>query len=135
MVDFDPGATALTIVDLDTATANEGLAIEPFRNFAAGVIKTVGTGAITAFQIVVGTDGDLAGTVIVVAHALGTAPDAVGDTIWLEVNAEDCREVLATATHVGVRLTLATATDECIVFFERANPFHPRDALTADAIA
>lgn len=135
MADFDPDATAATIVDLDPATAAEGVPIENYRRFVAGLIHTVGTGSITEFAIIVGTDGDLTGATVVVTHALGSDPNAVGDTIWLECDAEQCREVLATSTHIGVRIVLGTATDECIVFFGRFEPVYPTDGLTADYVS
>jgi len=136
MTDFDPDATGGTIVDLDKATGGEGLPIENYRRFIAGLFRSVGTGSVTEFAIVADTDDDLATTpTVVVTHAIGSAPNAVGDTIWLECDAEDIKEVLAAATHVGVRINLVTATDECVVFFERADPYYPVRGLTADYIS
>ena len=136
MRDFDPDGTAATVVDLDPATGGEGLLIENFRHFVAGLFRSVGTGTVAEFSIIADTDDDMATTpTVVVQHALGSAPDAVGDTIWLECDVEQIREVLATATYVGVRIDLATATDECVVFFGRFEPAYPTRNLTADAIA
>jgi len=136
MTDFDPDATGATIVDLDRATGGEGLPIENFRRFIAGLFRSVGTGSVTSFAIVADTDDDLATTpTVVVQHAIGSAPNAVGDTIWLECDAEDIKEVLAGATHVGVRVNLVTATDECVVYFERADPYYPVRGLTTDYIS
>jgi len=136
MVDFDPDATGATIVDLDKATGGEGVTIAGYRHFLAGLFRSVGTGSVTAFEIVADTDDDMATTpTIVVSHAIGSAPNAVGDTIWLECDAEQIHEVLAGATHVGVRVNLVTATDECVIFFGRFNAFNPRRALTADYIS
>ncbi len=70
-----------------------------------------------------------------VTHALGSAPDAVGDHIFLECDVEQVYEVLSTATHVGVRIDLATATDECVVLFIAGDPVYPVTGLTADYIA
>ena len=135
MVDFDPDATTLTLVDLDPASTAECLPIAEFRRFCAGVMKSVGTGAIQAFQIIAATDADGSNATVVVQHGLTDTPDAVGDHVWLECDAAQIREVLPGATHVGVRVQLATATDECVVFFERADPFYPHAGLTADYVA
>lgn len=136
MVDFDPNGTAATLVDLDPASSSEGLPIATFRRFVAGLFRSVGTGTVAEFSIIADTDDDLATTpTVVVQHAIGSPPDAVGDTIWLECDAEQIQEVLPGATHVGVRIDLATATDECVVFFGRFDAYYPRRALTADYIA
>ena len=134
MVDFDPDVDTLAIVDLDPASSAEFLPLAQFRRFMAGLVRSVGTGAVDNFEIVAATDGDGTGATVVVAKTPTTA-NAVGDRVWLECSIEQVREVLATATHIGVRIELATATDECIVFFERAEPEFPRAALTADYIS
>lgn len=134
MVDFDPDATTLTIVDLDPTGSLELLPLQGFRRFMAGLFRSVGTGALTAFQIIAATDGDGAGATVVVAGAALTA-DAVNDRVWLECDIEQVREALPAATHIGVRAQLVTATDECVIFFERAEPEFPRAGLTADYIA
>jgi len=136
MVDFDPDATTLTLVDLDPTSADECLPIAEFRRFLVGVMKSVGTDAIEKVQIIAAANGDGGNAQVVVEKAFTTgAPGAVGDHVWLECDAAQCREVLPGATHVGVRVQLETATDECVVFFERAEPFYPRAGLTADYIA
>lgn len=136
LLDFDPNGTAPTLVDLDTATSGEGLTIAHFRSFVAGLFRSVGTGTVAEFAIIADTDDDMATTpTVVVTHAIGSAPDAVGDTIWLECDVEQIREVLSGATHVGVRIDLATATDECVVFFGRFEAMFPRRNLTADYIS
>lgn len=136
MLDFDPNATVPTLVDLDTATSSEGLTIAGYASFVAGLFRSVGTGSVASFDIIADIDDDMATTpTVVVTHALGSAPDAVGDTIWLECNAEQIREVLPAATHVGVRIDLATSTDECVIFFGRFRPTYATSGLTADFIA
>lgn len=135
MVDFDPNSAGLTLVDLDPRSNAECLEIAEFRRFLAGLFRSVGTGTVVEFQVIAATDADGTGATIVKEHALAVAPDLVGDTLWLEVDAAQIREVLPAATHVGVRVQLQTSTDECVVFFERAEPFYPRAELTADDIS
>lgn len=136
LVDYDID-DALNVVDLGQpqGAGNKCLEIALFRRFVAALFRSVGTGTVTKFQIIAATAADGTGATIVVEHAIGSAPDAVGDQIWLECDVEQVREVLATATHVGVRVQLATAGDEAVVFFERAEPVFPRAGLTADYIA
>lgn len=135
MVEYDVD-DALNIVDLGQpqGAGNSCLPIANFRRFIGGLFRSVGTGSVVAFQIIAATDAAGTGATIVVAHAIGSAPNAVGDTIWLECDVEQIREVLATATHVGLRVDLSTATDEAVFFFERADPMFPRAGLTADYI-
>ena len=134
MVDFDPDATTLTLVDLDPASNAECLPLLHFRRFMAGLFRSVGTGVLTAWQIIAATDADGGGATVVVAGAVLT-PDAVGDRVWLECDIEQVRLALPTATHIGVRVQYATATDEGVVFFERADPEFPRAGLTADYVS
>lgn len=124
--DFDPGAT--------TVTAVEWRAIKGYRRFLAGFMRTIGTGAVT-FDIAVATDSSGTGATQVVAHAVGSEPDALEDQLYLECDVEQMREVLATATHWSPRVSVATATDEGVVLTEEAEPTFPRSGLTADIVA
>jgi hypothetical protein len=138
MVDFDPDATAETIVTLNPAASEKCLSIASLgglQGVLAGLFRSVGTGAATSFRIFVADNA--AGTTNaanVVSHALGSAPDAVGDTLWLEASAEQIRAASATALYVGVKVTLATGTDECVIAFERL-PRQIGDNLTADYVS
>lgn len=136
LVDYDIDA-ALNVVDLGQpqGAGNKCLPIAPFRRYVAGLFRSVGVGSVSEFQIIAATAADGTGATIVVEHALGSAPDAVGDTIWLEATAEQVREVLPSATHVGLRVQLVTATDEAVIFFEELEPFHVGLNPTADFIA
>jgi hypothetical protein len=136
LVDYDID-NALNVADLGQpqGAGQKCLPIATFRQFIAGLFRSVGTGSVTKFEIIAATAADGAGATIVVSHAIGTAPDAVGDTIWLECDAEQIHEVLPTATHVGVRVQLATTTDEAVISFERAGAFYERTGLTADFIS
>jgi len=138
MVEYDSDG-ALNLVDLaqpQAGAATTCLPIANFRRFVGALFRSVGTGSVTAFSIVAATDAAGSGAVAVVSHAIGSAPDAVNDTIWLECDAEQIHEVLAGATHVGLQVDLVTATDECVFYFERSEPFFgPRAGLTADYIA
>lgn len=136
MVEYDQDG-ALNIVDLgqpQAAGATACLPIANFRRFAGGLIRTVGTGSVTAFSIIAATSAAGGGVTAVVSHAIGSAPNLINDTIWLECDVEQVKEVLAAATHVGLQVDLVTAGDECVFFFERAEPRWPVTGLTADFI-
>jgi hypothetical protein len=137
LIDYDIDAS-LNVVDLGMPQG-AGLKCVPLaahRRYLAGLFRSVGTGTVDAFNIFVCTAADGTGSpTSVVTHAIGSAPDAVGDTIWLEVDAEQCREVLSTAAFVGVRVDLATSTDECVVYFEELEPFFVGNLPTADFIS
>jgi hypothetical protein len=134
LVDFDPDSADPVVATL-VPGGDKGL---PFSDGIAGVlaglVRSVGTGNVDAFAIVVADDAAMTTNVTVVAsHAGPTTANAVGDTIWVEATAEQLRAASATAAYVGVRVELATSTDECIVYFERKLT-SARDGLTADVI-
>jgi hypothetical protein len=134
LLDFDPDATSATLVDLNRGATGTCVPLGLYRRFVVGVMHSVGTGAITLVEIIAATAVDGTGATVVTSKAATTA-DAVGDTVWIEADASQVKEVLATATHVGVRITLATATDECVVMLEQLEPIFEAAGLTADDIS
>lgn len=126
MHDFDPGATTVTEI--------EWRPIKEFHRFLAAFFRTIGTSAVT-FDIAVATDGSGTGVTQVVAHAVGSEPDAVGDQIYLECDAHQMRSALPGATHWTPRVSVATGTDEGVVLTEEHEPLFSRSGLTADIIA
>jgi len=123
---FDPDATSETEISW--------VAMRDFANFAATFARTVGTSAVT-FAINCATDSSGTGSVAVLAHAVGSEPDAIDDQIHLEVTHEQIREVLATATHVSAIVSVATGTDEGSIVYQRGGAKHIVDGLTADIVA
>jgi hypothetical protein len=139
-VEFDVTTTDATVADLGTPqagtdkllslTANGGL-----LRLAVKLLKTVGTGNTDGFEIIAATNAAGTGSpTVVVAHAAPTGQNAVGDYMVLEVDINQIREVLATATHVGVRLEPATNTDEFVIS-AIAEYAHKFPGLTADFIS
>ena len=135
MVDHDRDATTLQFARLGRSAAAACLPIRDFRRFVAGLFHSVGTGAVTKFQIVAATSASGAGVQIVKDHDIGSNPNAVGDTLWLEADAEQVREVLPEATHVGVRVTQGVATDEFVITFVQCDAFYEHGDLTQDHVA
>lgn len=142
MRENDPDTGSDAYVDLaEPAAGSPGsptapfLPIAQFRRFCAIYMTTVGTGGLTAFQLVAATDAAGTSATAVVSHAVGSNPNAVGDFLVLECNVEQVHEVLATATHIGVLVNLVTSTDEGACAFGRCEPQFPRAALTADYVS
>lgn len=126
---------AANLVVLSPATSEACLPIKHFRRFIAMVMNTVGTGGLTAFSLTAATSAAGANPTTIVAHAVGSNPNAVGDYLVLECDIEQVHEVLATATHIGVTLDLVTSTDEAVIYFECADAMFPRSGLTADYVS
>lgn len=131
-------AATAQLVDLakPKTGATQCLEIANYRRFAATVTTSilVGTGPI-AFSIYAATSAAGAGGVAVVTHAMGSLPNAINDTVVLECDVNQIREVLATATHVGVWLDCNNNDDEAAVTFIRADPVWSRADLTADYVS
>lgn len=131
-------AATAQLVDLGQpqGAGNKCLPVANFRRFQAQITSSllVGAGPI-AFSIYAATAADGTGGVAVVTHAVGSAPDAEGDSLNLECDIEQIREVLATATHVGVWLDCAHNDDEAAVVFIRDDPQFPQAGLTADYVS
>lgn len=135
VVSFAPGGVNPTIVDLVPGSSDELIPIKDLAgNFAAVMTRITGTGNTDAFEIIVATDADGTGATVVVAHAAPTGQNAVGDQLVLECDVDQMREVLATATHVGVRAELATGTDVNAVAVIAETRFQ-YSGLTADFIS
>lgn len=137
LVDFDPDSGSAVVVDLFPGASAKGLALadQSFQAFLVGVVRSVGTGGVTLIEVITADAADMTGNVTAIKTRAGTTLDAVGDTGWLEVTGEEIAAAkAATNLYLGVRITLATSTDECIVYFE-AGAGRAVDALTADYVA
>lgn len=137
MVDFDPDSGSESIVTLNPSASEKCLALSAgISGLLVGMMHSVGTGSITSFRIFVADDA--AGTTNaanVVSHALGSDPNAVGDTLWLETTGEQIKAAMGSASaYWGVKITLGTSTDECVVSFEQ-HQRHAYDGLTADYVS
>jgi len=136
LVDFDPDSADPVIATLNPGAAEKGLAFaDGIAGILVGLMRSVGTGNVDEFSIIVADAANMTGNVTSVkAHAAPTVANAVGDTLWLEATAEQLRAASPTAAYVGVRIELATNTDECVLLSERRLT-SARDGLTADYIS
>lgn len=136
-VDFDPDSTDPVAATLDPLTGAKGFALGTYRfhSILAALQRTVGTGNTDAFAVVTADDAAMSANVTVIAsHAAPTGQNAVGDTLVLEVTGEQIQAAkAATNLYVGVRVELATSTDEGVVYFEGHG--FAGDGLTVDYIS
>lgn len=137
VVEFDPDSGSATAVTLNPADSETYLSLtangKPKR-YLFGMMVTVGTGGITTATVNAATAADGTGATQV-AQITPTTADAVGDYVWVEVDADQIRNALAGATHVGLVIDLVTATDELAVVVIGADGQHQYDELTADYIS
>ena len=131
--DFDPDTTSA----VDVAWVD----MRDFSNFLVGFMRTVGTSNLDTFKIIANSASDGSGTdVEIVAHAVGSEPDAVEDQLYLECSAEQIAQEGADAgiedlRYVSAQVKFATATDEGVVTYIRKASRHKYDGLTADVVA
>lgn len=131
--DFDPDATTATIVDFvpGTGACRSLIGVD---SILVGIVRTVGTGALTSARIVVADAIDGTGNLGTVAAAALLTADAVGDFVWIEATGEQIKAAcVSTSLYWGVEIALVTGSDECIVYFEEYGRF-AYNALTADYI-
>src|ERR1043166_5115650 len=61
-----------------------------YENILVGVMESVLTGlGVTAFSLYAATDTSATSATLIRSHALGTAPHAAGDQVYLEATAEE----------------------------------------------
>lgn len=135
MYDHDPA-------DSTVATDVDWVDMRDFENFMVKTMASALTGVgVNAFTILANAESDGSGTDITVkTHAVGSAPDAVGDQLVLECTAEEIAQEaadagVANARYVSASLTCANAADENVVVYIRAGCKRAYDGLTADIVA
>lgn len=108
-----------------------------FRKFAVSTTATVLTGVgLTAFVLEANSASDGTGTNVVLAtHAVGTAPDAAGDSLWLEADLDDAAVASAGARYVNAKITAANALDDTNCTYILSGIKHAAAGQSADVIA
>lgn len=131
--DFDPDSTAAT----DVAWVD----LRDYSNFAVIVMSSALTGnGPAAFKILANPNSDGSGTdVTVKTHAVGSAPDAVGDYLVLECTAEEIAELASDNSsalrYVSANIAMTNATNEAVVTYIRTGARFQHDGMTADYIS
>jgi hypothetical protein len=119
--------------DATVATKISWQAIKGFDRFLFACALVSGTGLLTV-KVFAATASDGTGATEVKAHSDPTVADAAGDVVYIEVSAEQIKEVLAGATHVSLEVDCDANTDIAAVTYT----FLPRRRYagqTADQIA
>lgn len=126
--DFDPDETAATKINWSD--------MRDFGAFLCQLFRSVGTGTVSSFTIAADSASDgSAGNQTVKSHAIGTAPDAVGDYINLECLASEIPPLGSDLRYVSGIVSLLTATDECVGIYVFGLPRFAYGGLTSDTIA
>ena len=134
MYDFDPDATTAATVGWVDMQGYGELTVVAFASALTGVGNE-------DFSIVADANSDGSGTnVTVVSHAIGSAPDAVGDYLVLSCTAEQIVQEGADGSQTALRyasakIGVANAADEQVVVYIRSKPTHAVSGLTADVVA
>jgi len=136
-VEFDPDSGDETAVTLNPEDGEDYLALNANgapKRYLFQIMRSVGTGGLTTAKVYAATAADGTGSTAV-ATITPTTADAVGDYVSVEVDADQIRDALAGATHVGLEIDQVTSGDECIVVVIGAHCQHEYDELTADYIS
>jgi len=126
-------------LDATTVTAVEWVDMKDFSKFLVGVMRTVGTSAMTLIiQGATSSAGANAQTIVTKTFTAGQ-PNAVGDNVFLECLAEQVAAVSTSSgyalRYVSAAISVATASDEVAVTYTRSSPRFAYDGLTADYIS
>lgn len=121
--------------DHTTATDAGWVDAKDFTTFAVATCASAMTGVgVTALVLEINTASDGSGTNQVLAtHAVGSAPDAVGDMLILEADPELMK--LANGRYVNAKVTAANAADDTVCTYILGGARYPQAGLSADVIA
>lgn len=136
-LDFDPDTTDETAVTLNPADSETYLSLTANgspRRYLFQIRRTVGTGGITTATVKAATAADGTGEQTV-KQITPTTANAVDDVVNVEVDMDQIRNALSTATHIGLEIALATGTDECNVTVVACDGQFQYEDLTADYIS
>ncbi len=126
--DFDPGGT--DAVDVSWQDMRD------FGTVLMSFFHSVGTGAVDAFQILGNAESAGSGTdAVIKTHALGSAPDAVGDYVFLEALDSEFPPLGTSLRYTSASVELAVDTDEGVVTYVFGLPRFAYGSLSSDTIA
>ena len=134
MYDHDPA-------DSTVATDVAWVDMRDYTNFVAIAFASALTGTgVIEFLIIGNSESDGSGTdAIIKTHALGSAPDAVGDYVMLECTAEEIAAASTSSTgqlrYVSAKLDCDNAADENVVVYIRSGARFPTKDLSSDTVA
>jgi hypothetical protein len=112
-----------------------------YENFAALVFtSSLGGNGPTVFTIVANSQSNGGGTdAVIKSHAVGSAPDAVGDFLVLECTDKELAQESTSTTgelrYVSAKVTCHHTDDEAVVVYLRGGAKRAADGLTADYVS
>lgn len=146
MAIHDPDATTAVAIT-DPRTASLWFDMKDFQGFALSLLRTVGTGSLSALifqasKVAAGTSPQTIKTI----DLTGIDPDAVGDFINVEIDAQDITQAIADLGLLGQSnlneyryiapvLTIDTLTDEMVATCIRTRPDYPSEDLSPNDLA
>ena len=138
---FRSAARELLDFDVDATTTGAAVGWRDLSNygrFAVGVKPSVFGGAgVTRVKILASAASD-GSSPEVIADSGVVVGDSINDQVWLETSAEKIRQVGEETgkalRYVSALVIHAHAGDESVVYYERAQPRHDADGLTATLI-
>lgn len=120
------------------ATVERYVSWQDMRDYGSLLISCMfvsGTGVLT-FKIFGDSDAAGGGTPTeIIAHATPTTADAAGDTLVLEITAEQLHALGAGYRYVSAKIDNDAAGDINVFTYTFCEPRFAHDALTADVIA
>jgi len=127
----------IIVADHTTAADAGWVDAQNFRKFAVATCASALTGVgVTALVLQGNTASDGSGTDVTLAtHAVGTAPDAVGDMLYLEADLDDAAVGTDGIRYVNALVTAANAADDTVVTYILSEAKYPAAGLSADVIA
>lgn len=95
---------------------------------------------VTAFSIVANSDSDGGGDeVIIKTHAVGSAPDAAGDSLVLECSAEEIASLGRASgyalRYVSAKITCANSSDNIVLTYLQTGARYVEKNKTADVVS
>lgn len=123
--------------DVSSATDTAWVDMRDFDAILISVMSATLTGdGTTVFKINANPESDGSGSdVEIKAHAVGSAPDAVGDWLFLECTAEEITAAGDTLRFVSATLTADNSSDRLSIMYIRRADLFAKAALTADVVA
>lgn len=127
MYDFDPGGTSA----VDVAWVD----LRDYEGIHVSAMLSVGSSAISSFKLLGNSQSNGGGSDVELKVSSVTTADAVGDTIHLEVTAEEMAALGTDLRYVSASIACGTATDECVVTYVRYGAKRATADLTDSVIA
>jgi len=141
MLNLKQNLAVTQYVDAPGATTAHDVGWVDMRDFERILIaycRTSGTD-VTALKVLGNSAANGSGTDVELVADFDSAPDAVGDYAFVELSAQQIKELARAAgyevRYVSLNATNGTAGDTAVVTYIRGAAKHAQSGLTADSVA